>query len=148
MAGSSTVYKDGEAEIISEINVTPLVDVVLVLLVIFMITAPILAARGILVNAPTTVSGEQVATPLQVALRRMPDRSIRMYVNGRELASYDAVRVELERARKSDPDIKAVIAADIDVPYGEVMQAIDQIKRSGIQKFALASKRPQGPSVR
>jgi biopolymer transport protein ExbD len=148
MAGSSTVYKDGEAEIISEINVTPLVDVVLVLLVIFMITAPILAARGILVNAPTTVSGEQVTTPLQVALRRMPDRSIQMYVNGRELASYDAVRVELERVRRSDPDIKAVIAADIDVPYGEVMQAIDQIKRSGIQKFALASKRPQGTSDR
>ncbi len=148
MAGSTTIYKDGEAEIISEINVTPLVDVVLVLLVIFMITAPILAARGILVNAPTTVSGEQVATPLQVALRRMPDQSIHMYVNGREHASYDAVRLELERARQSDPEIKAVIAADIDVPYGEVMQAIDQIKRSGIQKFALASKRPQRPRVR
>jgi biopolymer transport protein TolR len=148
MAGTSTVYKDGEAEIISDINVTPLVDVVLVLLVIFMITAPILAARGILVNAPTTVSGDQVATPLQVALRRMPDQAIRMYVNGRELTSYDAVRAELERARQSDPDLKAVIAADIEVPYGEVMQAIDQIKRAGIQKFALASKRPQGDDKR
>jgi biopolymer transport protein TolR len=148
MAGTSTVYKDGEAEIISDINVTPLVDVVLVLLVIFMITAPILAARGILVNAPTTVSGDQVATPLQVALRRMPDQAIRMYVNGRELPSYDAVRAELERARQSDPDLKAVIAADIEVPYGEVMQAIDQIKRAGIQKFALASKRPRGADGR
>jgi biopolymer transport protein TolR len=143
MASSSTVYKDGEAEIISEINVTPLVDVVLVLLVIFMITAPILAARGILVNAPTTVSGEQVTTPLQVALRRMPDGSIHTYVNGREHASYDAIRLELERARQADPAVKAVIAADIEVPYGDVMQAIDQIKRAGIQKFALASKRPQ-----
>jgi biopolymer transport protein TolR len=148
MAGTSTVYKDGEAEIISDINVTPLVDVVLVLLVIFMITAPILAARGILVNAPTTVSGDQVATPLQVALRRMPDQAIRMYVNGRELPNYDAVRAELERARQTDPDLKAVIAADIEVPYGEVMQAIDQIKRAGIQKFALASKRPQGADSR
>jgi biopolymer transport protein TolR len=148
MAGTSTVYKDGEAEIISDINVTPLVDVVLVLLVIFMITAPILAARGILVNAPTTVSGDQVATPLQVALRRMPDQAIRMYVNGRELPNYDAVRAELERARQSDPDLKAVIAADIEVPYGEVMQAIDQIKRAGIQKFALASKRPRGADGR
>jgi biopolymer transport protein ExbD len=148
MAGTSTVYKDGEAEIISDINVTPLVDVVLVLLVIFMITAPILAARGILVNAPTTVSGDQVATPLQVALRRMPDQTIQMYVNGRQLPSYDAVRAELERARQTDPDLKAVIAADIEVPYGEVMQAIDQIKRAGIQKFALASKRPQGADSR
>jgi len=148
MAGGSTIYKDGEAEIISEINVTPLVDVVLVLLVIFMITAPILAARGILVNAPTTVSGDQVSTPLQVALRRMPDQSVQIYVNGALQASYDAARLELERARQGDPEIKAVIAADIEIPYGEVMKAIDQIKRAGIQKFALASKRPQGADAR
>ena len=148
MAGSSTIYKDGEAEIISEINVTPLVDVVLVLLVIFMITAPILAARGILVNAPTTVSGEQVATPLQVALRRLPDQSIQIFVNGVPQSGYAAVRAELDRARRADPDVKAIIAADKEVPYGELMQAIDQIKLAGIQRFALASKRPQGTDRR
>lgn len=143
MAGSSTVYKDGDAEIISEINVTPLVDVVLVLLVIFMITAPILAARGILVNAPSTVSGDQVTTPLQIALRRQPQGAVQIYVNGREQPSYDAARLELERARHGDPEIKAVIAADTEISYGEVMKAIDQVKRAGIQKFALASKRPE-----
>jgi biopolymer transport protein ExbD len=147
MAGAGTIYKDGDAEIISEINVTPLVDVVLVLLVIFMITAPILAARGILVNAPTTVSGDQVSTPLQIALRRDPSQRIQIYVNGSEQASFDAARLELERARRRDPDIKAVIAADTEIPYGEVMKAIDQVKRAGIQKFALASKRPQGDDV-
>ena len=148
MASSSTVYKDGEAEIISEINVTPLVDVVLVLLVIFMIAAPLLAWRGIMVNAPSTVSGEQVTTPLQVALRRMPDQSIRLYVNGEQQSDYAAVRAELERARQRDADVKAVIAADQEVPYGDLMQAIDQIKQAGIQKFALASKRPQGNQAR
>jgi biopolymer transport protein ExbD len=139
----AAVYRDTDAEIISEINVTPLVDVVLVLLVIFMITAPILAARGILVNAPSTVSGEQVTTPLQIALRRLPNGAIEIFVNGQEQASFDAARLELERARKADPEIKAVIAADTEIAYGEVMKAIDQIKRAGIQKFALASKRPQ-----
>jgi biopolymer transport protein ExbD len=143
MAGSGSIYKDGEAEIISEINVTPLVDVVLVLLVIFMITAPILAARGILVNAPTTVSGDRVTTPLQVALRQRPDKTTQIFINGAEQASFDAARLTLERARKTDPEIKAVIAAAVDIPYGEVMKAIDQIKQAGIQKFALASKRPQ-----
>jgi biopolymer transport protein ExbD len=78
----------------------------------------------------------------------MPTGAVKVYVNGVEQATYDAARAELERARAADPEIKAVIAADIDVPYGEVMQAIDQIKRSGIQKFALASKRPQGTNVR
>lgn len=147
MAGRSTVYQDGDAEIIADINVTPLVDVVLVLLVIFMITAPILAARGILVNAPSTVSGDQVTTPLQVALRLQPDRAVQIFVNGVEQASFDAARRELEEARQKDPDIKAIIAADIEIPYGEVMKAIDQIKRAGIQKFALASKRPQGEDL-
>ncbi|HTE54296.1 MAG TPA: biopolymer transporter ExbD [Kofleriaceae bacterium] len=148
MAGRSTVYRDGDQEIISEINVTPLVDVVLVLLVIFMITAPILAARGILVNAPTTVSGDSVSTPLQMALRRMPGGAIQVYVNGREQAGFDAARAELTRAHAADPEIKAVIAADTDIPYGEVMKAIDQVKRAGIQKFALASKRPQESDAR
>jgi biopolymer transport protein ExbD len=143
MAARSTVYQDGDAEIIADINVTPLVDVVLVLLVIFMITAPILAARGILVNAPSTVSGEQVSAPLQLALRREAGSAILIYVNGRRQPSYDAARAELERARAGDPEVKAVIAADTEIPYGEVMKAIDQVKRAGIQKFALASKRPQ-----
>ncbi len=142
--GRSAVYRDGEAEIISEINVTPLVDVVLVLLVIFMITAPILAARGILVNAPSTVSGDQVTTPLQVALRRRPDGTVQIFVNGVEQPGFGAARLELERARQRDADIKAVIAADTEIPYGEVMKAIDEVKRAGIQKFALASKRPRG----
>jgi len=143
MAGRGAVYKDGETEIISEINVTPLVDVVLVLLVIFMITAPILAARGILVNAPSTVSGDQVPAALQIALRRQPNNAVQVFVDGAEQANYDAVRLALSRARERDPEIKAVIAADIEIPYGEVMKAIDEIKRAGIQKFALGSKRPQ-----
>jgi biopolymer transport protein ExbD len=147
MASRSSVYRDSDAEIISEINVTPLVDVVLVLLVIFMITAPILAARGILVNAPSTVSGDQVSTPLQIALRRQPNAAVEIFVNGAQQASYDAARRELEKAKKRDGDIKAIIAADIEIPYGEVMKAIDQVKRAGIQKFALASKRPQGNDV-
>lgn len=142
MAAGSSAYRDGEQEMISEINVTPLVDVVLVLLVIFMITAPILAARGILVNAPSTVSGDAVATPLQLALRRMPTGAVVVYVNGVEQATYDAARAALERARADDPEIKAVIAADAEISYGEVMQAIDQVKRAGIQRFALATKRP------
>lgn len=142
MAGGSSIYQDGDAEIIADINVTPLVDVVLVLLVIFMITAPILAARGILVNAPATVSGDQVSTPLQVALVQSGPDTVQIFVNGEQQASYQAARVELERIRTGDPGIKAIIAADTEISYGEVMKAIDSIKLAGIHKFALASKRP------
>ena len=135
---TTSIYQDGEGETISDINVTPLVDVVLVLLVIFMVTAPILASRGILVNAPTTVSGDAVTTPLQVSLTA--DKKV--YVNGVEYPDYDAARGELEKLHAADPDIKAVIAADEAVPHGEVMKLIDSVKRAHINKFALASKRP------
>ncbi|HUS65702.1 MAG TPA: biopolymer transporter ExbD [Kofleriaceae bacterium] len=141
---TTSIYQDGEGETISDINVTPLVDVVLVLLVIFMVTAPILASRGILVNAPTTVSGDAVTTPLQLTLT--VDRKV--YVNGVEYTDYDRARGELEKLRAADPDIKAVIAADEAVPHGEVMKLIDAVKRAHINKFALASKRPKAEDTK
>ncbi|HEY8141170.1 MAG TPA: biopolymer transporter ExbD [Kofleriaceae bacterium] len=135
---SSGIYKDDETEVISEINVTPLVDVVLVLLVIFMVTAPIIAGRGISVNAPTTISGDSVATPLQVTLTK----DGKLFVAGKPQASYETMKVTLDGERARDPDIKAIIAADAEVPHGEVMKAIDSVKRAKITKFALASKKP------
>ena len=138
MASTSSVYKDGETEVIADINVTPLVDVVLVLLVIFMVTAPIIAGRGISVNAPTTISGDSVATPLQVTLTR----DGKLYVEGKPTSSFETMKVALDQVRARDPQIKAIIAADVEVPHGEVMKAIDSVKRAKITKFALASKRP------
>ena len=128
----------GQAGLLSEINVTPLVDVVLVLLVIFMVTAPIIAGRGISVNAPTTISGDSVATPLQVTLTK----DGKLFVAGKPQASYETMKVTLDGERARDPDIKAIIAADAEVPHGEVMKAIDSVKRAKITKFALASKKP------
>jgi biopolymer transport protein ExbD len=144
MAAGSSVYKDGDAEVISDINVTPLVDVVLVLLVIFMVTAPIVAARGILVNAPTTVSGDSVATPVQVTLTA----DGKLYVKGTEQSDFDAARAELTQLYQADRGLKAVIAADAAVSHGQVMQAIDAVKRAGIQKFALASRKPEDDPAR
>ncbi len=135
---SASIYRDGETEVISDINVTPLVDVVLVLLVIFMVTAPIIAGRGISVNAPTTISGDSVATPLQVTLTK----DGKLYVEGKPTSSYETMKTALEQARARDPELKAIIAADAEVTHGEVMKAIDAVKRAKITKFALASKKP------
>ena len=67
MAGSSSSYQD-EGATISEINVTPLVDVVLVLLVVLMVTAPMIAAQGILVDSPQAASGAQVQGTLTLTI--------------------------------------------------------------------------------
>jgi biopolymer transport protein TolR len=137
MAGTSA-YRDEGGEAISEINVTPLVDVMLVLLVIFMVVAPLLASRGITINVPTTVSGESVTSPLQITFDK--ERVVR--VNGAVMASDEAVTAEIGRLVAGDRELKAVITAAAELPYGDAMHLADLVKRAGVGKFTLATRRP------
>jgi biopolymer transport protein TolR len=137
MAGGSAFYKDGDTDAIVDINVTPMVDVMLVLLVIFMVTAPLIAARGISVNVPTTSSGDPAASPLQVSLRA--DGAL--FVNGKQFDEA-AASVELARLATGNPDLKAIVSADSAIPYGDAMRIINLVKAAGISKLTLATKRP------
>jgi biopolymer transport protein ExbD len=134
-SGSSGFYQDDDASVISDINVTPLVDVVLVLLIIFMVTARVIAERGIPLEKPKTVSGTQIKSTLTVTL----DQNRALYVNGKRYDEPDAARAEVARERQKNPEVKAVISADVGVPHGEVMAAIDLVTQAGVTKFALAS---------
>jgi biopolymer transport protein ExbD len=138
VAGGTSAYRDEGGESISDINVTPLVDVMLVLLVIFMVTAPLLASRGVTINAPTTVSGEPVTSPLQISL----DRAGVVRVNGAVMANDAAASAELARLLARDPALKAVITADTEVAYGDAMRVVDLVKRAGVAKLTLATRRP------
>ena len=135
MAGSG-FYQDDDTPMISEINVTPLVDVVLVLLIIFMVTAGVIAERGIPLEKPKTVSGSTVKNTLSVAI----DENRQLYVDGEKFADPAAAQRTIAIKRQENPEIKAVISADISVPHGEVMEVIDMVTLAGITKFALASK--------
>jgi biopolymer transport protein ExbD len=135
---SGTHYRDEAAEAISEINVTPLVDVMLVLLVIFMVTAPLIAARGIAINTPTTISGQPVTSPLQVTL----DKQLGLRINGATMADDGAATAALTRLIAQKPDLKAIVTADAEVPYGEAMRVVDLVKRAGVDKLTLATRRP------
>jgi biopolymer transport protein TolR len=138
VAGTTT-YRDEGAETISEINVTPMVDVVLVLLVIFMIAAPLLAARGIGINAPTTASGQSVTSPLQVTL----DREGTIRINGAPMADDATATTTLARLLAATPTLNAVVTADAAVPYGDAMHVVDLVKKAGVGKLTLATRRPQ-----
>jgi biopolymer transport protein ExbD len=131
-------YRDEAADTISEINVTPLVDVMLVLLVIFMVTAPLLAARGIAINTPTTVAGQTIASPLQITL----DEDLGLRIDGEVVAGDDAALAALGALIARTPDLKAVVTADAAVPYGEAMRVVDLVKRAGVEKLTLATRRP------
>jgi biopolymer transport protein TolR len=142
MAGGTTSYEDddGGSGAIVDINVTPLVDIVLVLLIIFMVTAKLIAGRAITVESPKTVAGESVPSTLQVTI----DRQSKLYVNGAPVEGTPAVDAFVRRAVRDNPEVQVVITADVKVPHGEVMQIIDLVKGANVKRFGLTTeeKRP------
>ena len=119
-------------ESITGINVTPLVDVVLVLLVVLMVTATYLASRSIPVDLPSGKTGEATSAPLTVSLTKTGA----LYVDG--VPSSEAeLREKLVLARRSDPELRAVIAADGAVPHRRVIGIIDLLRQEHVERFAI-----------
>lgn len=135
MAGGTSSYEDddGGGGAIVDINVTPLVDIVLVLLIIFMVTAKLIAGRAISVESPKAVSGEQVASTLALTI----DRQGQLYVNSKPMSDPKQVDDFLRGAVRDNPEVQAIITADTKVPHGDVMAVIDQVKQAGVKRFGM-----------
>lgn len=117
---------------ISAINVTPFVDVVLVLLVIFMITAPTLMKDVIGITLPKAANSDTKAPEsLGVAVTRQGQ----FLLNGTPV-SPDALKEEVKKELAKNPQIQAIISADKEAQHGDVVRAIDLIKNAGLQRFA------------
>jgi biopolymer transport protein ExbD len=130
---ASTSEKDG---LITEINVTPLVDVVLVLLIIFMATAPLLNRRSLSVNVPRAAHTETKATKT-LQIQFTADRKI--MVETAEMTVPDLDR-QLRERQAADPTLHVSVSADQSVPYGEVVGLLDVIRGAGVKKLALEVK--------
>jgi biopolymer transport protein ExbD len=145
MAGGASPYEDedGGGGMIADINVTPLVDITLVLLIIFMVTARIIVSRAIPgVESPKAVSGEEVKTTLALTL----DRERTLYLNGDKVDDRKVVADYIKNAATQNPDIQAVITADTVVPHGDVIGLIDLVKLAGVKRFALTvEKKAEAP---
>jgi len=123
---------------LSDINVTPLVDVILVLLIIFMVTAPMMS-RGIDVRLPKTEAGTDATEDRLVVT---VDRDSTVYLNDRPVnlaLLTDRLKSEIKRTGSDFVFVKA----DHDVPYGRVMSVMDQIKKAGADKVGMVT-RPAG----
>jgi len=120
---------------LSEINVTPLVDVILVLLIIFMVTAPMMT-RGIDVKLPRTESGSD-ATEQRLIVS--VDRDNTVYLNDRPVnlnLLTDRLQTEMKRTGLDF----VFLRADQEVPYGRVMLVMDQIKKSGADRVGMVTQ--------
>lgn len=137
MAASS----GGDDEEITAINVTPLVDVMLVLLVIFMVTASYIVQQSIKVTLPDAETGQTTIERRSVNFTL--DKEARLYLDG-VLITYEDLGPLVEKIRSevknsgSDSSIQALISADTSVPHGKVIHLIDAVRKIGITDFAVS----------
>jgi biopolymer transport protein TolR len=133
MAGGAAFDDDDSGRMITDINVTPLVDIVLVLLIIFMVTATYIVNPTIKIDLPKAATGtEQTRTTLGLTL----DKSAALYLNGEKTDEASVTRFITTELPKN-PDLQAIIAADKSVSHGSVVRLIDLVKRAGVRKFAI-----------
>jgi biopolymer transport protein TolR len=121
--------------VVAEINIIPLVDVMLVLLIVFMITAPLLY-RGMDIKLPRAATNSIQPTERKI-LSVEKDRSI--YLDKEEVG---LVKLEerLRALQGTSPDVSLYLRADRDVPYGTVVQVMDLIKRAGISRLGIVTE--------
>lgn len=121
-----------DEELIVGINVTPLVDVVLVLLVVLMVTAGFVVAKALPVDLPSGATGEAVHKTMAISI----DAEGRTFVDARPAAEGE-LRAAMRAARRADPDVRAMIAADGRAAHRSVVQVLDLLRQEGIVRFAI-----------
>ena len=121
---------------INEINITPFVDVMLVLLVIFLVASVYIVKDAIEVDLPTAAkTSDVVETTLSIVI----DRNGSMYMNGNP-ANETTIAQACQAAAKTNPNAQAIIAADNDVKHGSVIKVIDLVRTNGLARFAINVK--------
>ncbi|MGO9057127.1 MAG: protein TolR [Candidatus Binataceae bacterium] len=125
--------------LVSQINVTPLVDVMLVLLVIFMVTAPIIQ-QGVEVNIPKVRAAALKGEEQQFVVSITRDKQL--YLNDSRMTN-DELTQKLAAISAERPDRQVFIRADEEVPYGEVIRTMAAIKAAGIQNVGMVTAMPE-----
>jgi biopolymer transport protein ExbD len=124
--------QNNDDEMITAINVTPLVDIVLVLLVILMVTASYVAAKTIPMDLPRAASGEQIPTTLAVSI----DRTGALFLDAEPIDEAQ-LAARVKAAHDRDPEVRATVAADGAVPHARVVRVIDILRQAEVVKFAI-----------
>lgn len=139
MAGGGADESD---DAITGINVTPLVDIVLVLLIIFMVTAKLIVSKSVPLDLPKAASGSDIQTVFAISLAA--DGTTQ--VDSKTVPNDEAVLGLAKAAREKNPELRAIIKADSAVPHGRVIRVLDYLKQAQVAKIAFGVS-PVAPGV-
>jgi biopolymer transport protein TolR len=123
----------------SDINMTPLIDVMLVLLVIFIITAPLMTS-SLKLDLPKTDSGTPTSAPAFIALAINADGGLFF---GDEPLARDALALRVAEAAKANPQLEVQLRADQKVPYGSVAELIALVQQAGLNRIGFVTEAPR-----
>ena len=118
---------------ITSINVTPFVDIILVVLIIFMATAPIIAKRALQVDIPKAAHHERAATE---AKQIVYNAKRELVIENRKV-SLAQLEMMLAAGVKADPDLRVTLSADKTIAYGDIVALLDQVRAAGVKKIGL-----------
>lgn len=119
---------------ITGINVTPLVDITLVLLIIFMVTAKLVVSRALPLDLPQAASGNEVQEIFSLSLTAAGDT----LVDGEKIASSSVLLRKAKVSLEANPQLRAVMRADGRVPHARVLHEMDVLRQAGITRIAFA----------
>lgn len=125
------------------INVTPMVDIMLVLLIIFIVTAKIIVTPAVPMDLPEASQVEQVQVVFSVLV---PERGVTLVDGEPAPTPAELTRLAAE-ARARDPELRAVIHADGGVPHRRVLQTLDALKQAGLTRVAFGAQEPATPRL-
>jgi biopolymer transport protein TolR len=129
--------RDDSDETIGNINITPMVDIILVLLIIFMVTANFLKKESININLPKVgASDPNVAQSIQIAVTK----DGKLLMEGAETTE-DSITATLTRDTKLRPNMRVTLSADETLSYGKIARVMGLIRRAGVARIALSVKR-------
>jgi biopolymer transport protein ExbD len=131
--GGGTGGGDGDDELITSINVTPLVDIVLVLLIILMVTASYIVSKSIPMDLPDAASGDE-GPPRQLTISIDPQGQL--YLDA-EPTTWEGLEQAARRFARSEREPRAVIAADRNISHGQFIRVVDVLRTSGITRYAI-----------
>jgi len=132
MASPSANHDD---DIVAGINVTPLVDITLVLLIIFMVTAKLITQQGIPMDLPKAASAGTTQTVFTVSV----DKEGHVFADGRALANDDELRAAAKAAMTANSETRTVIQAAGAASHASVLHTMDELRESGVTKIAFAA---------